>query len=98
MRHSLSLNANFKKMDRTDGWQGKKGYFWEINPEKKNEVEKEITKWLNEEGRKVVENQHYYQTLTGLLKINNCMVLCAECSMKLCTTAIKMYAVVSILL
>ena len=76
------MNANFKKMDRTDGWQGKKGYFWEINPEKKNEVEKEITKWLNEEGRKVVENQHYYQTLTGLLKINNCMVLCAECSMK----------------
>ena len=56
VRHSLSLNQCFRKVERTDGWQGKKGYFWEINPERKGTVEREIDKWLKEEGRHLTQN------------------------------------------
>jgi hypothetical protein len=46
VRHNLSLNPSFRKVTRTDGWQGKKGFFWEIAPEKKEAVNSEVEAFL----------------------------------------------------
>ncbi len=32
-----------------EGWEGKKGYFWEINPEHLEKVNKELFRYLNAE-------------------------------------------------
>ena len=31
IRHNLSLNPAFRKVERSDGWRGKKGFFWEVS-------------------------------------------------------------------
>ena len=51
VRHNLSLNHHFRKMLRDEGWEGKKGYFWEIIPESAETLEKEMEKFLKTEKR-----------------------------------------------
>ena len=51
VRHNLSLNPSFRKVHRSDGWQGKKGHFWEMTPEKKKLVDEEVRQFLASEGR-----------------------------------------------
>lgn len=53
VRHNLSLNPAFRKVTRTDGWQGKKGFFWEIAPEKKEVVNSEVETFLKSMGREL---------------------------------------------
>ena len=53
MRHNLSLNASFRKVTRNDGWQGKKGFFWETAPEKRDMVNAEIDTFLKSTGREL---------------------------------------------
>lgn len=57
MRHNLSLNQAFRKVERSDGWQGKKGYFWEVNRDRQAQLDREMEKFLREEGRELVQNQ-----------------------------------------
>ena len=45
IRHNLSLNSCFRKVNRTDGWQGKKGFSWEVTPDKSNVVQVELDKF-----------------------------------------------------
>ena len=37
-------------MVRKDGYQGKKGFHWEVVPEKKAALDKEVERFMNEEG------------------------------------------------
>lgn len=53
VRHNLSLNAAFQKVTRNDGWQGKKGFFWEIAPDKKQLVNAEVDTFLKTTGREL---------------------------------------------
>lgn len=53
VRHNLSLNSAFRKVTRNDGWQGKKGFFWEIAPEKKHVVNSEVDTFLKSTGREL---------------------------------------------
>ncbi len=57
IRHNLSLNQAFRKVERSDGWQGKKGYFWEINPDREGSLEREVEKFLRLEGRTLSQQQ-----------------------------------------
>jgi len=50
VRHSLSLGQYFRKVERKDGYQGKKGFHWEVVPEKKAALDKEVERFMNEEG------------------------------------------------
>lgn len=68
VRHNLSLNASFRKVTRTDGWQGKKGFFWETAPGKKDAVNSEIDTFLKSTGREL-------QPHTTLLACNSIIKL-----------------------
>ncbi len=43
------MNPCFRKSLRDEGWEGKKGYFWEINPEYLESVNKELFQYLEAE-------------------------------------------------
>lgn len=45
MRHNLSLNKAFCKLDRPQGTSQRKGCLWTLKPEKKEQMFKEIKKW-----------------------------------------------------
>ena len=55
MRHSLSLGQYFQKVERKDGYQGKKGFHWEVVPEKKAALDKEVERFMREEGLVKIE-------------------------------------------
>ena len=42
-------------MERKDGYQGKKGFHWEVVPEKKPALDKEVERFMNEEGLEKIE-------------------------------------------
>ena len=37
-------------MERKDGYQGKKGFHWEVVPEKKTALDREVERFMREEG------------------------------------------------
>ena len=51
IRHNLSLNPAFRKVKDSMRWQGKKGYYWEVVPERRASVEREVERYLRQEGR-----------------------------------------------
>lgn len=51
IRHNLSLNPAFRKVKDSVRWQGKKGYFWEVTPERRTSVEREVERYLRQEGK-----------------------------------------------
>lgn len=55
VRHSLSLGQYFRKVERTDGWHGKKGFHWEIIPDKRLSLDTELEKFLIEGGRSICQ-------------------------------------------
>ncbi|XP_041379015.1 skeletal aspartic acid-rich protein 2-like [Gigantopelta aegis] len=46
IRHNLSMNQNFVKVQRPDGFQTKKGFFWAINPDRQHLLDIEIERAL----------------------------------------------------
>lgn len=32
-------------------WQGKKGFYWEVTPERRSSVEREVERYLRQEGK-----------------------------------------------
>lgn len=65
VRHNLSLNPIFRKVNR-QGWTGKKGYLWEVCPDKQELVDKEIVRFLHSTGKKLGE---FTVPLNGTLEI-----------------------------
>lgn len=51
IRHNLSLNPAFRKVEHSMRWQGKKGFFWEVTPERRASVEREVERYLRQEGK-----------------------------------------------
>ena len=51
IRHNLSLNPAFRKVKDSMRWQGKKGYYWEVVPERWASVEREVERYLRQEGK-----------------------------------------------
>ena len=51
IRHNLSLNPAFRKVEHSMKWQGRKGFFWEVTPERRTSVEREVERYLRQEGR-----------------------------------------------
>ena len=51
IRHNLSLNPAFRKVKDSLRWQGKKGYYWEVVPERWSSVEREVERYLRQEGK-----------------------------------------------
>ena len=51
IRHNLSLNPAFRKVKDSMRWQGKKGYYWEVVPERRAGVEREVERYLRQEGK-----------------------------------------------
>ena len=49
IRHSLSLGHYFRKMEK-GGSQGKKGFHWEVIPKKRAALDREIERFMEEEG------------------------------------------------
>ena len=45
VRHNLSLNKAFCKLERPQGASQRKGCLWSLRPERKEQMEKEIKKW-----------------------------------------------------
>eukprot|EP00794_Sanderia_malayensis_P016784 gene16784-18479_t len=45
VRHNLSLNKAFCKLERPDGTSQRKGCLWSLRPEKQETLEREIRKW-----------------------------------------------------
>ena len=45
VRHNLSLNKAFCKLERPDGTSQRKGCLWSLKPEKKDQLRREIRKW-----------------------------------------------------
>ncbi|XP_003386176.1 PREDICTED: forkhead box protein N2-like [Amphimedon queenslandica] len=56
IRHNLSMNQNFIKVQRPDGFQTKKGYYWAANPSRQHILDLEIERALKTMGRELVEN------------------------------------------
>ena len=50
VRHSLSLGQYFRKVERKDGCRRKKGFHWEVVPEKKTALDRELEQFMGEEG------------------------------------------------
>lgn len=50
IRHNLSLNPAFRKVQHSR-WQGKKGFYWEVTPERRASVEREVERYLRQEGK-----------------------------------------------
>lgn len=51
VRHNLSLNPAFRKVQNSIKWQGKKGFYWEVTPERRASVEREVERFLRQEGK-----------------------------------------------
>ena len=51
IRHNLSLNPAFRKVKDSMKWQGRKGYYWEVTPERRSSVEREVERFLRQEGK-----------------------------------------------
>ena len=51
VRHNLSLNPAFRKVQHSMRWQGKKGFYWEVTPERRSSVEREVERYLWQEGK-----------------------------------------------
>lgn len=51
------MNQNFIKVNRPDGFQTKKGFYWAMNPTRVHILELEIEKALKIMGRKLIENK-----------------------------------------
>ena len=49
------MNQNFVKVQRPDGFQTKKGFFWAINPDRQHLLDIEIERALKTMGRQLVE-------------------------------------------
>lgn len=45
VRHNLSLNKAFCKLERPDGTSQRKGCLWSLKPEKREQLRREIRKW-----------------------------------------------------
>jgi forkhead box protein N len=56
IRHNLSMNQNFIKIQRPDGFQTKKGYYWAANPTRQHILDLEMERALKAMGRELVEN------------------------------------------
>lgn len=50
------MNQNFIKVQRPDGFQTKKGYYWAANPSRQHILDLEIERALKTMGRELVEN------------------------------------------
>ena len=56
IRHSLSFGQCFRKVERKGGYQPMKGLHWELVPDKKAALEKEMETFLLAEGRGLIAN------------------------------------------
>lgn len=45
VRHNLSLNKAFCKLERPQGASQRKGCLWSLKPERREQMDKEIRKW-----------------------------------------------------
>ena len=63
VRHSLSFSQYFRKVAKQHGYQGQKGFDWEVVPEKQAALDKEVEKFLQAEGRSLIENPSTYNIL-----------------------------------
>lgn len=50
------MNQNFIKVQRPDGFQTKKGYYWAANPTRQHVLDLEIERALKTMGRDLIEN------------------------------------------
>jgi hypothetical protein len=63
IRHNLSMNDNFVKVPRPDKVQSKKGYYWTINPQRKDILDLEIKKSFTN-----LEKKNSYQAKSAAIK------------------------------
>ena len=61
MRHNLSLNKCFEKIEKpsTNGTNQRKGCLWAMNPEKINKMDEEIKKWSRKDPQAIKKAMVY---------------------------------------
>jgi len=54
VRHNLSLNKCFEKIEKPGGNAARKGCLWALNPAKIHKMDEEVQKWLKKDPGSVI--------------------------------------------